>query len=235
MKSHISSKLAVFILLVLSLCLGVSCKKEPIGPPGVKLFNISELRKLYTGVLTSAPDGCKISGIVISDRTTNNLNGRNIYLQQGNDSSGICIRFDENHDFNLGDSIDIGVSQQEISEYNGLLQLNNVPLAGAKIVATGKSITPRIASIADINANFERWESTLVQVTGITSISGGSNGKWSGSVTISSANNSLIVYTSSFATFASTAYPSSPQRITGILTPFNTTKQLALRSAADAN
>ncbi len=215
-----------------------ACSKEPIGPVGpdpAALINTAELRSLFTGATTSAPNGKKITGIVISDRTTGNLNGQNIYLQQGNGKAGICVRFTASHAFNLGDSIDVEVSGQEISEYRGLLQLNNVPLSYASLVASGKSITPRATTLADINTNYEAWESTLVQVTGITSITGGNNGTWSGSVTINSGANSLVIFTSSFAGFANVAYPSNPQRITGYLTPFNTTKQMALRAASDAN
>lgn len=228
----------IFGMLMAFGSLLTACDKEPIGPLGpdpANLMNTADLRTLYTGATTSAPNNRKITGIVISDRTTGNLNGQNIYLQQGNGLAGICVRFTAAHAFNLGDSIDVEISGQEISEYRGLLQVNNVPLSYATLVAPGKSITPRAATLGDINTNYEAWESTLVQVSNITSITGGTNGTWSGSVTINDATGSLIVYTSSFAGFAGAFYPTNPQRIAGILTPFNTTKQLALRSAADAN
>lgn len=215
-----------------------ACNKQPIGPTGpdpALLMNTTELRALFTGSTTTAPGGRKITGIVISDKSTGNLNGQNIYLQQGNGKAGICVRFTAAHPFNLGDSIDVEVSGQEISEYRGLLQVNNVPLSYATLVAPGKSITPRIATIADINTNYEAWESTLVQIANLTSISGGTGGTWSGSVTVNDATGSLIVYTSSFAGFANTAYPAGARRITGYLSPFNTTKQLAIRAATDAN
>lgn len=227
--------LSLLVLLVGSLS---ACNKEPIGPTGpdpATLMNTAEVRALFTGATTSAPGGRKITGIVISDRSTGNLNGQNIYLQQGTGKAGICVRFTASHAFNLGDSIDVEISGQEISEYRGLLQVNNVPLSYATLIAPGKSITPRDASLADINTNYEAWESTLVRVTPIGSITGGTNGTWSGSVTISDGGSSLVIFTSSFAGFASTVYPANPQRITGYLTPFNTIKQLALRSAADAN
>lgn len=225
-------------LAVLLSGLATACNKEPIGPTGpdpAVLINTADVRSLFTGATTTAPNNRKITGIVISDKSTGNLNGQNIYLQQGNGKAGICVRFTAAHAFNLGDSIDVEISGQEISEYRGLLQLNNVPLSYASLVASGKSITPRVATIADINTNYEAWESTLVQITGLTSVTGGTAGTWSGSVTVNDATGSLIVYTSSFAGFAATAYPANAQRITGYLSPFNTTKQLAIRSAADAN
>jgi hypothetical protein len=216
----------------------VACNKQPIGPTGADpatLMNTADLRALYTGSTTSAPSGRKITGVVISDRTTGNINGQNLYLQQGNGKAGICVRFTAAHSFNLGDSIDVEVSGQEISEFRGLLQVNNIPLSYATLVSNGKSISPRVATIADINTNYEAWESTLVQLSGITSMSGGSAGTWSGSVTVNDGSGSIIVFTSSFAAFAGTFYPTNPQRIIGYLTPFNTTKQLSIRSASDAN
>ncbi|MEN9497123.1 MAG: hypothetical protein RL750_22, partial [Bacteroidota bacterium] len=95
----------MFGLLLAFGSLFTACDKEPIGPLGpdpANLMNISDLRALYTGSTTSAPNNRKITGIVISDRTTGNLNGQNIYLQQGNGLAGICVRFTAAHAFNLG-------------------------------------------------------------------------------------------------------------------------------------
>lgn len=238
MNTQRSNQLLFLVLSVLLSGFSTACNKQPIGPAGpdpAQLMNTASVRSLFTGSVINAPNNRKITGIVISDKSTGNLNGQNIYLQQGNGLAGICVRFTAAHSFNLGDSIDVEISGQEISEYRGLLQVNNVPLSYASLVASGKSIAPRVATIADINANYEAWESTLVQITGITSMTGGTAGTWSGSVTVNDPTGNLIVYTSSFAGFASAVYPTNAQRITGYLSPFNTTKQLAIRSAADAN
>lgn len=233
-----TKQLWIFSLVALLGGFTAACNKEPIGPTSpdpALIMNTAELRTLYTGAATSVPNNRKITGIVISDRTTGNLNGQNLYFQQGNGQAGICIRFTASHSFNLGDSIDVEISGQELSEYRGLLQLNNVPLSYAVLVASGKAITPRVATIADINTNYEAWESTLVQISGITSMTGGTSGTWSGSVTLNDPSGSLIVFTSSFAGFAATPYSATTRRVTGYLSPFNTTKQLAIRSAADAS
>ncbi|MBK8952455.1 MAG: hypothetical protein IPM85_09380 [Chitinophagaceae bacterium] len=201
------------------------------GPTTV--MNIAEVRALFTGSLTYAPNGRRITGVVISDKNTNNLNARNLYLQQGNGLSGIAIRFDANHSFNLGDSIDINISGQELSEFNALLQLNNVPLSYATLKAAGKSITPRNATINEINTNYETWESTLLKILNINSLTGGTGGNWSGSVTMNDGSGTLVVFTSSAATFATSPYPATATSFTGYLSPFGTTKQIALRSLTD--
>ena len=203
------------------------------GSGPTTLMNIDELRSLYAGSVTYAPSGKRITGIVITDRSTNNLNNQNIYIQQGNGLAGICIRFTAAHSFDLGDSINVNVTGQELSEFNGLLQLNNVPLAYATRVATGKAITPRTATFAAIQTNFRAWESTLVRIVNITSLVGGTSGRWGGSVTMTDATGTLISFTSTTATFASNSFPSTADSFVGYLTPFNTTRQIAFRNLSD--
>ena len=204
---------------------GARCGTGPTTP-----MNISDLRALFTGTTTYGPNGKRISGVVISDKSTNNLNTRNIYLQQGTGLAGVAVRFDANHTFNVGDSIDVNVTGMELSEFNGLLQLNNVPSGYASLKATGKTIVPRVATIGDIITNFESWESTLIKILNINSLSGGTSGKWSGSVNLTDATGTMVAYTSSAATFATAAYPTSATSLIGYLTPFATTFQVGIRN-----
>jgi hypothetical protein len=196
------------------------------GPTTV--MNISDLRALYTGTTTAAPDGRRITGVVISDRTTNNINSQNLVLQQGDNLSGILVRFDAPHSFNLGDSIDVNVSQQELSTFNGLLQVNQVPLSYAALRATGKTINPRVATIAQINTNFATWESTLVQVNNFV-LSGGAT--YSGSLTMNDGAT-IILFTSSAASFAGQTAPANVASLKGYLTIFGTTKEISIRNPA---
>ena len=203
------------------------------GAGPTTLMNTADLRALFTGTTTNAPNGRRITGVVISDRTTNNLNAQNIYLQQGNGLAGILVRFDAAHSFNLGDSVDVNVSGMELSEFNALLQLNNVPLGYASVVGTGKTITPRVATIAQVNTNFETWESTLIKINNVTSMTGGTGGNYSGNVTMDDGTGSLILFTSSGATFATSPRPSAATSVTGYLTPFNATKEISIRGLPD--
>ena len=197
------------------------------GSGPTTLINTADVRSLYTGATTSVPDGRKITGVVISSRSTSNINGQNIILQQGTGLSGIFIRFDAPHTFDLGDSLDINVSGQELSEFNGILQVNNVPLGYATRVAIGKSITPRVATLTQIAANFETWESTLVKVANVT-LTG--SGTYSGSVTLNDGTSSLVLFTSSQATFAGQTYPANASSITGYLIQFNATRELVVNN-----
>lgn len=197
------------------------------GPVTGTLTDISAIRALYTGTTTSAPAGLKIKGIVISDRLSNNLNNRNLYIQDG--TAGIVVRFQATHCFELGDEIEVNVSNQEISEFNGLRQINNVPLENAQIMGSGKSVTPREATVAGINANFDAWESTLVQIKNAT-ITGGAT--LAGSKTVNDGTGNIVLFTANGAAFSGLPVPSGAVTITAIVTDFNL-KEIALRNAGD--
>ena len=197
------------------------------GGAAGNLAEISSIRSLYTGTNTAAPANTKIKGVVISDRSTKNLNGRNVFIQDG--SAGIVVRFSADHCFELGDEVEVTISGQEISEFNKLLQVNNVPIDQATIVGTGKTVTPRTATVAEINANFNAWEGTLVKITGAT-ITGGPTLALNHTVT--DATGSIVMFTQAFATFAGSTAPTGPVTITAIVSDFNG-KQLVLRSATD--
>ncbi|MFN7280248.1 MAG: DUF5689 domain-containing protein, partial [bacterium] len=171
------------------------------GQGATTLMNTAELRSTFTGTTTTIAEGKRITGVVISDRSTNNLNTQNLVLQQGSGLAGILVRFEAPHAFNLGDSIDVNISLQELSEFNGLLQVNNVPLSYASLKATGKSITPRTVTLSQVASNFEAWESTLVK-TGPASLSGGTAGTYAGNVTMNDGAT-LVLYTATGASFAS--------------------------------
>lgn len=195
-------------------------------------MNIADVRALFTGTAVNVPDGRRISGVVISDRTTSNLVDQNLVLQQGNGQAGIVVRFDAAHNFNLGDSLDINISQQQLSEFNGLLQVN-VPLSYASLHATGKSITPRVATAKQVVDSAERWESTLVRINNAT-LTGGTGGNYSGTVNISDGSGtSLAMFTRTQATFSAQAYPANAASVTGYVGQFNTTYQLSIRGTSD--
>jgi hypothetical protein len=119
----------------------------------------------------------------------------------------------------------------ELSEFSGLLQVNNVPLEFATLLGSGKSITPREATVADIITNFEAWESTLIKIVGTTLTPAGT---WSGSTTASQSGSSIVIFTASAATFSGVTKPTGTVDVIAYVSQFNATKQLTLRSSNDA-
>lgn len=209
---------------------GTRCSTNTPGSGSEVLTKLADIRAVFTGATTTAPANTKVRGIVISDRLNNNLNNRNLYLQEKDGSAGIVVRYVSTHCFDLGDEIEIVVSNQELSEFNKLLQLNNIPLANATLISRGNTPVVRTATIADINTNFNAWESTLVKITG-ASISGGGT-PLSGSKTVTDATSSITMFTQSSAAFSQFNTPATPVMITAIVSDFNG-KQIILRNLAD--
>lgn len=205
------------------------------GPGTTTLITVNEVRNIFTGTATAAPAGKKVKVVVISDRNSKNLNNRNIYAQDG--TAGIVVRFQADHCFEVGDEIEVDISGVEISEFNKLLQLNNVPLKNATIVNSGKPVTPRVTTVAEINTNFNFWESTLVTIPNAT-IKGA--GTWAGNgsagLTVTDGSGgSIVLFTSASATFANLPTPGDTKivTLTAIISDYNA-KQLLMRSADDS-
>jgi hypothetical protein len=212
---------------------GMTNSRCPSTAPGTgseTVMNIAALRAVFTGSTTSAPASRKIVGHVISDRVNNNLNNRNLYLQERDGSAGIVVRFTASHCFELGDEIEVVVSSQELSVFNSLLQVNNVPLANAQVISRGNTPVVRNTTIAQINSNFDAWESTLVNIPGVT-ISG-SSAVYSGGKTLTDATGTIAMFTQSSASFANFPFKTGQVSITAIVSDFNG-KQVLLRSASD--
>jgi hypothetical protein len=191
------------------------------------LETIANVRAMFTGANTTV-GSVKIQGIVISDRTTGNIDTRNLVVQnQG--GSGILIRFDAAHSINLGADVEINISGATLSSFNGLLQVQNLAASNAVVVGTG-SITPFSTTIADVITNFDDYESTLVRISGAT-LSGATT-TYNGSQTITDVTGNTILYTRSAATFSGTTMPTGSRTVTAIVSDFNGL-QLQLRDAND--
>lgn len=193
--------------------------------PGV---GIAGIRSSYSGNDVTLPSGTSLTGIVISDRTNSNCDPRNMIVQDS--TGGIVVRFTSNHSYNLNDKVSVDLSGLTLSAFNGLVQVTNVPSSAATAIGTG-TITPRTATIAQINANGQAWESTLLRITGVT-ITGGSGGTYAGTCTLNDGTGNMAHFTRSQATFAATAYPTGPVTITGTLGNFNSL-QLQIRNTTD--
>lgn len=213
---------------------GASCV---IPPPAGTVRELGTIRALYAGSTVSVPDDTKITGIVISDRVGNNINGQNIILQQGTGKPGIVVRFNAAHNFNLGDSLSVVVSGLDLSTFSNQLQISPVPLSNATLIATGKSITPRTITISALNAEMAQplgsanhIECTLLRIVNATASGGGT---FSGNRTLTDASGNVVLRTGSTATFASSALPAGPKTWTCYPQFFNTTPQVFIRNLTD--
>jgi len=184
------------------------------------VVSIATIKGFYTGsdvVLGSY----KIGGVVISDATAKNISSGNIVLQDGD--RGIKLYFGSSaatSNFTMGDSLVVDVTGGTLQEYNGAMEisLSSSALPSAAI-ATGKMITPKELTVADIASQLPDIEYTLVTVKDAT-VPGGT---FSGNKTLTDATGSMTLYTSSSATFATPSIPRKNQIANGIAanTPVN--------------
>ena len=172
------------------------------GTGSGELMDIAEIRSLFAGGATNVPTETKIKGIVISDRTTNNTNSQNIVIQDA--TAGITVRFTNDHNFNLGDEVEINVSGAELSEFRTLLQINDISINVAEIKQTGITPTSQTLTVAELLADFENLESSLVTFEGVTLAGAGT---FAGTVVLTDNTGSIDIFTFNDATFANTRVP----------------------------
>lgn len=190
-------------------------------------ISAADLKTAFTGGSTAVPANKKITAVVISDAGNGNTHPQNAVVQDA--SGGIVLRFTGDHGFALGEEIEVVISGLELSEYNGLLQVNNIPNANATSNGAGTMPTPQVVTIADIIANSESLESTLVTINGISVVEGGT---WNGPKTLTDGTSNLAIYTRSQASFANDNVPAGSFNITGMVSQYNDV-QLNIRNSAD--
>lgn len=193
---------------------------------------ISDIRARYTGSASSLPSDLYIDGTVISDRSSGNINSQNIFLQD-DAGYGITVRFTADHNFSLGDRVKIDISGQELSEFRGLMQINNVPLSRA-CGDGSNTVTPKVLTLDQILADFENLESTLVQVDNVLiSKSGGDD--WVFSVQLDDGTATMDLFTSPGANWADDTFPTDTVRITAVVSQGGNEEsmQLSLRNLND--
>lgn len=199
------------------------------GGPGIEDRTVLEIRQLFKGVNTTVSENVRIRGVVTSDRQFANINGRNLFIQDS--TAGILIRFSSNHTFNLGDNLEINLRGVELSDFNGLLQVNNVSNSNAKVISTGNSLVPGIIKIGDLLKDFEKWESRLIQIRS-AKLSKSSGQSYDGNVTVTDATGSVTLFTTSVATFANSVFPADSVNITALVSQFNA-PQILIRNTTD--
>ncbi len=202
-----------------------------LGGGSLDKISIKEVRSYFSGSKTNVPAGKKIEAVVISDRASGNIHTRNMVIQD--ETGGIAVRFTRDHTFNLNEKVEIDVSGLELSEYQGLLQLNNVNTD--KVNKQGKgSITPKEVTIGDILGGFESFESTLVHVKKV-SFSGAAT--FGSGPKVTDGTGELVLFTRSQAAFANEKVPTTAETLNAIVTQGGGSKtmQLSLRNLSDIN
>lgn len=200
-----------------------------VGPQ--ELMSIADLRDEYQGSTTTAPPNKKIKGVIISDIAHSNLSSRNAFILDEN-GDGIALRFEESHNLPLNAEVEINVSGVELSEYNGLLQLNDLPNDNFAILGTATPPVPLDVNIEDILDDFEEFEAKLVRFTDVAISKDGGYTDFIYSTTLNDGTGEIEMYTTSYASFANDNFPTNLVDITCIVSQYND-PQVLIRNLDD--
>ncbi len=201
------------------------------GGGSLTQISIADLRAMYSGSASTIPDNLMIQGVIISDKDHENISGNNAFIQETN-GAGIVIRFDDFHDFPMGELLEVNISGLELSEFKGLLQVNNIPLSRATPLGQGTMPAAVELSIADLLLDFETYESRLVKLSdvSITSSSGFTTYKFA--LNLNDGTGDIEMFTQEYATFANDDFPTGEVDITSIVSQYDD-PQVLIRNTAD--
>ncbi len=157
-----------------------SCIKEDANPSAGVLGEVSNmvaLRQVYRGAAVnitpqSIAGAAKITGVVISDKAGGNIDPNTIIVQQsyatansaGDITSGIAIKLNAAHSFNLGDSVQVSVNGAILDRINGSLTLSGLSPDKVSVVATGRTPQVRNLTLGMLATQADQYESTLIAV-----------------------------------------------------------------------
>jgi len=191
-------------------------------------ITIDSVRKLFSFPISFIPAGKVIKGVVISDKVYENINWQNIFIQDS--TGGILVRFSNPHNFSLGDLVSINVGGMELSEYQTLLEVNNVPLGNATLAGTCVEV-PWTVTISTILSAPETYEGRLVLINNATL--SGTGTSWSELNTIADGTGSLPFYTSGGAIFIDDPVPALTGNIIAIVSAYGGQPEIIVRNPCD--
>jgi hypothetical protein len=244
MKYIYNYKQPAFLLMLIGCLILSGCNKEPIGPtepdplPPGSFMTLAAFRALYPGSGDFAvPMGTKkIRGVVISNNA-NEAAGN--YRIQDESGAGIYLYSKVGSPvYALGSILEIDAAATAPSAPNGILtlfngdlELKDVAINKVTVVPGTLSITPRVATAADLNLNKDAWASTLVKMNDVVITKEGSAGSTGQNFRITDATGSVVSFVRN--TSGIVLPEGGAASITGHLSLFNGTPQITIRSIDD--
>jgi hypothetical protein len=190
------------------------------------LTTLDKIRQHYKGRDTLL-NGYKVTGIVITEAASRNHGaGGSMVLQD--ESAGILVYFGSGATGIpvLGDSVLLDLEGSTLTSYNNTLEIKNIRTSAAIVAASGRTVTPLLLTIAELLADFSRYESRLVR---IDHAKVKNSGNYSGSKTLTDGTGEIVLFTSSAASFATLPLPAISKTFQGIATWYDTIKEIKIR------
>ena len=217
-----------------------ACKKEPETPPvntldESKIITIDSLRNWQKSVSPGSvmiTDSLQTFGVISMDESEGNIY-KNLYVQDK--GVGINVRLQVASDYKVGDSVRISLYGTELSEYSGVIQLNNVhPDSMIIRQSSGNAVAPEITTIPEITLEDE---GKLVKLENVQFTNPELSKTYADAMNQSSQNrlledcngNTIIVRTSGFADFADETVAQGNGSLIAIVSRFSTDIQLYIR------
>jgi hypothetical protein len=212
-------KLIFYSCFLLSFLLMWGCKKTGNYPGGTvsPYISIYDVRDSYKGkdvTLTSETlfGSSKITGVVVSDHSGNNLPSGLLVMQDRrrlNELRGISIALGADAaQYVPGDSLIVNIEGGILKRVDGILQITGVAPSAITKVSSGKSIAVNQVPSNLVIANPDKYESTLIVIVkgGFNPLPGPTD-VLQGDKVLNDGFAEIVLHTEASATFAKTPAP----------------------------
>ena len=208
------------------------------GAVSKEYTDLSEVRAMFTGESSvTLGDDINVKATVISNSVLNNLISKKaIYVQD--ETAGLYIFFDANHEFAFGDQIEINLSGATMKLSGGAIQVDALPLSNANKLSDGQ-VTPKEVTVSDFMAG--KYESQYITLPKVQvedeeeqTFADAESHKSVGFVTEDGFK--FVVFTAKHAaeeTWGSKNVPTGSGPISGIAMEYNGTMQLIFAQESD--
>lgn len=172
MKKNLKTYIGVVLM---ALALG-SCSKNENEAVGVvsPVVGLSFVKALHNGddiklLKEKLMGATQVAGIVISDRTSNNFDSKEIVLQNTNKgtTAGLIIKLnDVNNTIDFGDSVKVDIENCVLTREKGVMKIKGDQLVLAKVTKVSSNLAPNptVLSPTQLLSQFYVRESTLIRL-----------------------------------------------------------------------
>ena len=235
----------LFVVFAVALLFGtISCVKQDFDEPPAAdipvgdIYTISQLRQMYADSAEYTFSGdFSVYATVTMDESTGNIY-RTAYIQDKTDATYLFMK--TSGGVAEGDSIRLYLDGCTLSSYGGVFQIINVDNdSSIVIIDNEKNLEPEVITMAMLSTG--NYESKLVKLTDVQFAASELGKNWAesadyGNRTLEDCDeNTAIVRTSSYSSFAAEVIPEGNGDIVGIVSRYNETMQFYVRSMAEVN
>jgi hypothetical protein len=227
------------ILLAVGLVLGFSSCEKKYDTPPIKeipegtIKTISEVRAMYSGVDSVFVDDLTIRAVVVTDETSGNFY-KETYIKDN--TGGIKVRFTSSSSLSIGDSIRLQLNGGTLTEYNGMLSVDNLdPDESNVILKNNVQVDPINVSLDQVTGALQ---GQFIQIDNVEFPSNEVGTTWADPINQFSINhnltdcssNTVLVRTSGYSNFAGEVIPSGNGTLLGVVGVFGNDVQIFIRN-----